>query len=142
MELPDVPPAAAVVAVVLGLLGLLVLGWVGLIVAVVVAAAAVLAVGARTTPVVLARAGGRPADHVDYAMLHNVVGGLALAAGVPKPLLLVAPDDAPNALSCGRHPREAAIVVTAGLVQKLTRVELEGVLAHALAHLRSLDIVP
>src|SRR3954447_14354313 len=134
--------AAAALAVVLGLIGFLLLGVIGLVVAVVVAVALALFVGARATATTVKRSLGRPAHPEAYPRYHNLVEGLCIAAGVPKPTLLVAPDDAPNALSCGRNPQEAALVVTEGLLGKLSRIELEGVLAHEISHIRHLDVLP
>jgi heat shock protein HtpX len=81
----------------------------------------------------------RPADPTQYARLHNLVEGLCIAAGLPKPRIYVIDDDAPNAFATGRDPRHAAIAVTTGLMEKLTRIELEGVLAHELTHIKSAD---
>lgn len=72
---------------------------------------------------------------------HNLVEGLCVSAGLPKPDLYVIEDDAPNSFATGRNPSHAAIVVTTGLLQKLSRMELEGVIAHELAHIRSNDIL-
>lgn len=82
-----------------------------------------------------------PADPVAYARLHNLVEGLCIAAGLPKPRLYVIEDDAPNAFATGRDPQHAAVAVTTGLLAKLDRIELEGVLAHELAHIKNYDIL-
>ena len=132
----------AVVSLVLGLVLLFVLSWVGFVVAVVVVAAAAVVVGRQATAAVLRRVGGVPADPDRHARLHNLVEGLCPAAGLPKPALVVVDDAAPNALACGRRPRDAALVVTQGLLDKLSRIELEGVLAHELSHIKALDILP
>jgi heat shock protein HtpX len=88
----------------------------------------------------LARCGATPADAVAHARFHNVVEGLCVAAGLPKPSLYVVLDeDAPNALALGRGPKSAALVVTSGLLEKLTRIELEGVVAHELTHIKGSD---
>ncbi len=81
----------------------------------------------------------RPAAEAQHPRLHNVVEGLCIAGGLPKPRLYVVADDAPNAFATGRNPRHAAIGVTSGLLEKLNRVELEGVLAHELSHIKSYD---
>ena len=73
----------------------------------------------------------------DEPRYHNLVEGLCVSAGLPKPELYVIDDDAPNSFATGRNPDHAAIVVTTGLLEKLSRMELEGVLAHELAHIRS-----
>src|SRR5687767_15327371 len=83
----------------------------------------------------------RLADPVEHARLHNIVEGLCIAAGLPKPRVYVIDDAAPNAFATGRDPRHAAIAVTTGLLAKLDRVELEGVLAHELSHIKNYDIL-
>ncbi len=75
----------------------------------------------------------------DEPRYHNLVEGLCVSAGLPKPELYVIDDDALNSFATGRNPDHAAIVVTSGLLGKLSRVELEGVLAHELAHIRNHD---
>jgi heat shock protein HtpX len=81
----------------------------------------------------------KPADETRYAQLHNVVEGLSLAAGIPKPRVYVVEDSAPNAFATGRSPEHAAVAVTTGLLQKMSRDELEGVVAHELAHVKNRD---
>ena len=83
----------------------------------------------------------RPADRHEYARLHNLVEGLCIAGGLPKPGVYVIEDPAPNAFATGRNPRHAALAVTTGLLEKMNRVELEGVLAHELSHIRNYDIL-
>lgn len=83
----------------------------------------------------------RPADEAMYQRLHNLVEGLCIASGLPKPRVYVIDDPAPNAFATGRNPRHAAIAVTTGLLEKLDRVELEGVIAHELSHVRNYDIL-
>jgi len=83
----------------------------------------------------------RPADPQEYQRLHNLVEGLCIAGGLPKPRVYVVDDPAPNAFATGRDPRHAAIAVTTGLLEKMNRVELEGVLAHELSHIRNYDIL-
>ena len=85
--------------------------------------------------------GAAPADAEAYPRYHNLVEGLCVAAGLPKPDLYVIDDDAPNAFATGRNAQHAAVAVTAGLLDKLTRVELEGALAHELSHIRNQDIL-
>lgn len=82
----------------------------------------------------------RPADETEYRRLHNLVEGLCIAGGIPKPGVYVIDDDAPNAFATGRNPQHAAIAVTTGLLSKMNRVELEGVVAHELSHIRHYDI--
>ena len=82
-----------------------------------------------------------PADPNEYKRLHNLIEGLCIASGLPKPRVFVIHDDAPNAFATGRNPQHAAIAVTTGLLEKMNRVELEGVLAHELSHIRNYDIL-
>jgi heat shock protein HtpX len=83
----------------------------------------------------------RPASPDEYARLHNLVEGLCIAGGLPKPGVYIIDDPAPNAFATGRNPSNAAIAVTTGLLEKMTRVELEGVIAHELSHIRNYDIL-
>jgi heat shock protein HtpX len=82
-----------------------------------------------------------PADPATYQRLHNLVEGLCIAGGLPKPRVYIINDPAPNAFATGRNPQHAAIAVTTGLLEKLNRVELEGVVAHELSHIRNYDII-
>jgi heat shock protein HtpX len=75
----------------------------------------------------------------EHQVLRNVVTELALAAGMPVPAVHVLDDDAPNAMAIGSDPDHAAIVVTSGLLARLDREELQGVIAHELAHIKNLD---
>ena len=130
-------------AVLLGLVawvvaGLLVATVVAVVVGVAIAFALVLgadAVAGRLLDAV-------PADPVRHARLLNLVSGLCVAAGVPQPDVRVVDDPAPDACALGRDPHHAVIVVTQGLLDCLTRVELEGVLAHELSHVKAHDTRP
>ena len=73
-------------------------------------------------------------------VLHNIVEELCLASGLPKPRLYVIESAAPNAFATGRDPASASVAVTRGLLQKLSREELQGVLAHEMSHVRNLDM--
>ncbi|MGH9269308.1 MAG: M48 family metalloprotease, partial [Acidimicrobiales bacterium] len=116
-------------------------GVVGLMVALAFTAASAFAAYWKSDAIALAMSHARPADPVEYARLHNLVEGLCIAAGLPKPRLYVVEDAAPNAFATGRDPRHAAVAVTTGLLDKLNRVELEGVLAHELSHVKNYDIL-
>ena len=83
----------------------------------------------------------RPASVEEYGRLHNLVEGLCIAGGLPKPRLYIVDDPSPNAFATGRDPKHAAIAVTTGLLEKMNRVELEGVLAHELSHIKNYDIL-
>jgi heat shock protein HtpX len=91
--------------------------------------------------IALAASRAKPADGPEYRRYHNLVEGLCIAAGLPKPRLYVVEDPAPNAFATGRNPKHAALAVTTGLLEKMNRVELEGVLAHELSHVKNYDIL-
>jgi heat shock protein HtpX len=95
----------------------------------------------KADTIALAVSRAHPADPEQYRRLHNIVEGLCIAAGLPKPRVYVIDDPAPNAFATGRNPKHAAIAVTTGLLEKLNRVELEGVVAHELSHIRNYDIL-
>ena len=76
----------------------------------------------------------------EQKQLMNVVEEMAIASGLPKPKVWVVPDDDPNAFATGRDPATASIAVTEGLLGKLSRDELQAVVAHEMAHVRNLDV--
>ncbi|MDO9445896.1 MAG: M48 family metallopeptidase [Dehalococcoidia bacterium] len=88
----------------------------------------------------LAASRAQPATEADSPQLLNVVRELALASGVPMPKVYLIDDSAPNAFATGRDPKHASIAVTTGLLEKLDREELQGVIAHELGHVRNYDI--
>ena len=94
----------------------------------------------RAEGMALRLAGAEPADEATWPRLHNVTDGLSAGSGVPKPALYVVRDPAPNVLAAGLGPRRSSVVVTTGLLERLTRVELEAALAHALSHVKSYDV--
>ena len=116
-------------------------GIAGVIIAVVIAAVSSFLAYWKSDSVALAMSRAHPADPTEYARLHNVVEGLCIAAGLPKPRVYIVDDDAPNAFATGRDPNHAAIAVTTGLLEKMNRVELEGVIAHELSHIKNYDIL-
>ena len=95
----------------------------------------------KSDAIALRMSRAHPASVEEYARLHNIVEGLCIAAGLPKPRIYVVDDPAPNAFATGRDPKHAAIAVTTGLLEKMNRVELEGVLAHELSHIKNYDIL-
>ena len=95
----------------------------------------------KSDKIALAVSRAHPADEVTYKRLHNLVEGLCIASGLPKPRVYVIDDPAPNAFATGRNPKNAAIAVTTGLLEKMNRVELEGVVAHELSHIKNYDIL-
>ncbi len=116
-------------------------GLAGLVIAVVIAVGGSAVAYWKSDAVALAMSHAHPADPVEYARVHNLVEGLCIAAGLPKPRLYVVEDPAPNAFATGRDPKHAALAVTTGLLDKMNRVELEGVLAHELSHVKNYDIL-
>jgi heat shock protein HtpX len=89
---------------------------------------------------VLTVSGAREVDEKVAPQLMNVVRELAIAANVPMPRVYVIDDTAPNAFATGRDPKHASVAITTGLLEKLDREELQGVIAHELSHVRNLDI--
>ncbi len=89
---------------------------------------------------VLAASQARPVDDTTQPQLMDIVRELTLAAGIPMPKVYVIPDSAPNAFATGRDPKHASIAVTTGLLEKLDREELQGVIGHELSHVRNYDI--
>jgi len=90
---------------------------------------------------ILSMTGAHEATKPKYAHLINTVEGLSIAAGLPKPpKVYVIDDSALNAFATGRDPEHAAVAVTTGLLEKLDKLELEGVLAHEISHIKNYDI--
>lgn len=91
---------------------------------------------------VLSSAGAFPVPENDpkYQTLRNVVEEMSIASGLPKPTLFIIPDQDPNAFATGKDPSHASIAVTEGLLEKLNRDELQGVIAHEMSHIRNYDI--
>jgi heat shock protein HtpX len=116
-------------------------GGAGAVVGVVVGLAVTAAGYFLSDRIALASAKAQPAGPDDHARLHNIVEGLCVAAGLPKPALYVTNEAGPNAFAVGRNPAHASLVVTTGLLESMDRVELEGVVAHELAHIRNHDIL-
>jgi len=141
--------SAALIAVfilVVGLVGFAVGAVVGNGLAFTVAALVISAIIAfasywKADKIALSVSRARPAPPEQYQRLHNLVEGLCIAGGLPKPGVYVIDDPAPNAFATGRNPNHAAIAVTTGLLEKMNRVELEGVIAHELSHIRNYDIL-
>jgi heat shock protein HtpX len=90
--------------------------------------------------VVLGVAGAKPLEKQDDPQLFNVVEEMAIAAGLPIPKVYLIHDSAPNAFATGRDPQHAVVAITSGLRTKLNREELQGVIAHEMAHVRNYDI--
>ena len=89
----------------------------------------------------LSLSGAKPASIDKYYQLHNVVEEVAIAAGLPKPKVYIIEDPAPNAFATGRNPENSAVAVTTGLLNMMNRNELQGVIAHEMAHIRNYDVL-
>lgn len=79
-------------------------------------------------------------DRSQFPTVWNVVENLSITAGIPRPRIFIVEDDSPNAFATGRDPQHSSIAVTTGLLLRLERNELEGVIAHELSHVKNLDI--
>ncbi len=91
--------------------------------------------------IVLKMYGAQEVTPADAPQLHQIVDELAREANIPKPRVYIIPDDSPNAFATGRNPEHAAIAATEGIMRLLTPVELKGVLAHEIGHVRNRDIL-
>ena len=116
-------------------------GWQGTLTALVISGGVAFMSYWKADAVALAVSRAHPADPGQYRRLYNLVEGLTIASGLPMPRIYIVEDPAPNAFATGRNPRHAAIAVTTGLLEKMNRVELEGVLAHELSHVKNYDIL-
>ena len=116
-------------------------GPVGLVIALIVAV--VMSVGSYFygDRIVLASTRAKEVSKEDAPRLHNLVEGLAIAAGTPKPKVCIVPESAPNAFATGRDPEHSHVAVTQGLLETMNRVELEGVIGHEMAHVLDRDIL-
>ena len=94
----------------------------------------------KSADLAIAASNAKPAKGEQYRQYHNIVEGLCLASGLPKPKLYVMKNQQINAFASGRDPKHAVIAVTDGAIEKLTKQELEGVLAHELSHIANYDI--
>lgn len=83
----------------------------------------------------------KPANEGEYRELHRIVENLCITAGLPKPKLYVVHEAQPNAFATGRSPEHAALAVTDGLLARLDRAELEGVISHELSHIGNRDML-
>lgn len=90
---------------------------------------------------VLAMANARPIERRSAPDLYAIVENLAITAGLPVPKIYIVQDTAPNAFATGRNPEHAVVAVTTGLLERLTRTELEGVIAHELSHIGNWDML-
>lgn len=91
--------------------------------------------------IALSSMSAKQADENEYRELHRILENLAITAGLPKPKLYIINDPAPNAFATGRNAQHAVVGVTTGLLERLDRTELEGVIAHELSHIGNRDIL-
>ena len=112
----------------------------GLVLALVVGIISGLATYYAGDRMVLAASRAKEITHDDAPILFNVVEEMAIASGLPMPKVYIVNDSAPNAFATGRDPEHASVAVTKGLLDKLDRDELQGVIAHEMAHVGNFDI--
>jgi heat shock protein HtpX len=116
-------------------------GPVGLVIALVIAVGMSLGSYFYGDRIVLASTRAREVTKEEAPRLHNLVEGIAIAAGTPKPRVWIVPEAAPNAYATGRDPEHSHVAVTQGLLEMMNRVELEGVVGHEMAHIADRDIL-
>ncbi|MEK7817715.1 MAG: M48 family metallopeptidase, partial [Actinomycetota bacterium] len=117
------------------------IGWFGLVIAVVIAVVMGLTSYFKGDRIVLATSHAKRVTHEDAPQLYNVVEEMAIASGNPMPAVYTIDDSAPNAFATGRNPERSSIAVTTGLLEKMNREELQGVIAHEMSHVRNYDIL-
>lgn len=91
--------------------------------------------------IVLAMSGAKPITHDNGREIYHIVENLCITAGLPVPKIYIMEDTAPNAFATGRDPEHGVICLTTGIIQKLEKAELEGVIAHELSHIGNRDIL-
>lgn len=111
----------------------------GLIVAVLIAGWGTVMSYYFSDKLALAIAGAREVTHDEAPQLYNVVNEMAIASGLPMPRVMIVVDDAPNAFATGRDPEHAVIAATTGLLERLDREELQGVIGHEMSHVLNRD---
>lgn len=113
----------------------------GVTLAVVIAAISALAAYYGGAGMILTMSRAKRIEKKDHPQLFNVVDELAIAGGLPVPAVYIIDDSAPNAFATGRDPEHASVAITTGLLDKLSRDELQGVMAHELSHVGNRDIL-
>ena len=116
-------------------------GWAGLIIAGALAVFLGLISYFQGDRIVLATSRARQVSHDEAPQLYNVVEEMSIASGNPMPAVYIIDDSAPNAFATGRRPDKSSIAVTSGLLEKMNREELQGVVAHEMSHVRNYDIL-
>ncbi|TSC92599.1 MAG: Protease HtpX [Candidatus Berkelbacteria bacterium Licking1014_7] len=94
----------------------------------------------RSDKIALSVSGAREASRENFLELHRIVENLAITAGVVKPKIYVMPDASINAFATGRDPAHASVAVTTGLLERLNKTQIEGVISHELSHIKNYDI--
>jgi heat shock protein HtpX len=115
------------------------IGYLGVIIAFIIAVLMVFISYYHSDKIVMAISGAKEVKKSEYPYLYNVIDEMAIASGLPTPKKYVINDSAPNAFATGRDPEHSAICVTTGLLKKLKRLELEGVIAHEMSHIKNRD---
>ena len=113
----------------------------GVALAVVIAVVSALAAYYGGASMILTMSRAKRIEKKDHPQLFNVVDELAIAGGLPMPAIYIIDDSAPNAFATGRDPENASVAITTGLLDKLSRDELQGVMAHELSHVGNRDIL-
>jgi heat shock protein HtpX len=90
--------------------------------------------------IVLALAGARPLEKNEFPFVYNTVEGLSIAAGIQMPKIYIIDSDALNAFATGMEPKKSYIALTTGIIKRMNRAELEGVIAHEMSHIKNYDI--
>ncbi|MEM9201506.1 MAG: M48 family metalloprotease [Actinomycetota bacterium] len=116
-------------------------GLIGVVFAVIVSVGLTFSSYWSSASLAIASTRAQPAPQEHFGRLHNLVEEVSIAAGIPKPKVYVVHDPSPNAFATGRNVDNAAVAVTTGLMDKMNRAELEGVIAHEVAHIRNGDIL-
>ena len=116
-------------------------GYVGIGLAIVIAVVTSISAYYGGAGMILAMSRAKRIEKKDHPQLFNVVEELAIAGGLPVPAVYIIDDTAPNAFATGRDPEHASVAITTGLLEKLSRDELQGVMAHELSHVGNRDIL-
>ncbi len=116
-------------------------GYGGIVIAVLISLVMSLSAYYAGDKMVLGVSRAKRIEKKDYPQLFNVIEELAISGGLPMPAVYVIDDTAPNAFATGRDPKHASVAITTGLMQKLNRDELQGVMAHELSHVGNRDIL-
>ncbi|MFH1838349.1 MAG: M48 family metallopeptidase [Candidatus Kuenenbacteria bacterium] len=116
-------------------------GYEGLIFAIVISISMSLLSYFQGDKIALWTAGAIAIEKKDNPYVYRMIENLCITAGLPLPKIYIIPDSSPNAFACGRDPKHASIALTTGIIEALENEELEGVIAHELAHIKNYDIL-